>query len=220
MPRTIIVGYIVPLSILLPIIIFLFKYRYAPKAFKLLFYFLIAAAVINSAALVVVNKGMRNLPLLHLYTIVESVFFLLYFKAIFKEKTIKKVITIMMVAFVIVSVVNSLFIQNLFTFNTHTRPLEAIIITVLCLMHLFKSDFAEDWLKQPVNWINIGILVYFPVAMVIFTLSNYFTFIKTELEMIRRMWDLHAILVLLMYVIWAKGFSLIKKSKDKLETVK
>jgi len=220
MPRTIIVGYIVPLSILLPIIIFLFKYKYAPKAFKFLFYFLISAAIINSAALIVVNRGMRNLPLLHLYTVVETVFFLFYFKTIFKEQIIKKVITIVMIAFVVISIINSLFIQSLFTFNTHTRPLEAIIITVLCLMRFFKSDFTEDWLKQPVNWINMGILIYFPAATVIFSLSNYFTFVSTDNEMIRRMWDLHAVLVLLMYIIWAKGFSLINKTGSKLMATK
>ncbi len=211
MPKTLIVGYIVPLSILFPIIIFLFKYKFASKATKYLFYYLIAAALINLAALVVVRMGMRNLPLLHLYTLVETLFFLAYFHSIFDSVRIKNAIKFLMFAFPILCIINFVFIQDLFTYNTYTRPLEALIVTTICMLYFYKSGFSENWLNSPINWLNMGILIYFPAASIIFILSNYFTFVGGNREMTRSIWNLHAFLVLAMYLIWTKGFSLIKK---------
>lgn len=210
-PRTIIVGYIVPLSIFLPIGVFLTKYKKAPQATKYLFWYLVATLLINFSALVVVKMGKRNLPLLHLYTLVEAVFFLVYFRAIFDSPKIKRALEILIIGFPLLCIINFLFIQDIFTFNTYTRPLEAIMLTFICLLYFYKSGFVENWLKSPINWLNVGVLLYFPIAAIIFILSNYFTFVGRNLDMTRLIWDVHAILVLTMYLIWTKGFSLIQK---------
>lgn len=215
MPKTIIVGYIVPLSILLPIIVFLFKYKVASSAEKCLFYYLIAASIINISALTLVKMGMRNLPLLHLYTMVEAIFFFTYFRTIFSSSKVKKVLSFLIFAFPIFCIVNFIFIQDIFTYNTYTRPLEAILITIICLVYFYKSGFSENWLGSSINWLNMGILIYFPAASVIFILSNYFTFTDGNREMGRAIWNLHAFLVLAMYLIWTKAFSLIGKKSHK-----
>ncbi|MNK00633.1 hypothetical protein D3C87_184220 [compost metagenome] len=215
MPKNILMGFVVPLSILLPIVIFLFKYKVASKSTKYLFYYLILAALINVFALALVRMGMRNLPLLHLYTVVETVFFLAYFRSIFKSPKIKSILKFLIFAFPLLCIINFVFIQDIFTFNTYTRPLEALIITAACLLYFYESGFTENWLGSTINWINMGILFYFPAASIIFILSNYFTFVGKNAEMSRSMWNLHALLVLAMYIIWAKGFSLITKVKPK-----
>lgn len=212
MPRNLFIGYIVPLSILLPIGTFIFNYKKASKAHKYLFYFLICSGLINLAALAVIRKGMSNLPLLHLYTTVEGVFFLLYFKSIFKQTSVKRWLTGLAIVFPVICILNAIFLQSIFTFNTYTRPLEAIIITLACFLYFYKSGFNENWLGASVNWINMGVLIYFPAATIIFILSNHFTFINPDRELVRLVWKLHAVLVLIMYLFWARGFSLMKKN--------
>ncbi|KQC01745.1 hypothetical protein AQF98_05070 [Pedobacter sp. Hv1] len=103
---------------------------------------------------------------------------------------------------------NFTFLQSIYTFNTYTRPLEAILITFFCLLHLYKSGFSENWLRQPNNWFNGGILIYFPAAFIIFILSNYLTK-SSNSSMNTMVWNIHAALVLFMYLIWARGFKLI-----------
>lgn len=210
MPKNLIMGYIVPLSILLPIGIFILNYKRAPKSLKYLFYFLVCSGVINLAALTVIRWRMSNLPLLHLYTVVEAVFFLLYFRSIFRQTAIRNILFGLVIIFPVICVINALFIQNIFTFNTYTRPLEAIIITLTCFLYLYKSGFNENWLGSSINWVNMGILIYFPAATIIFILSNHFTFVKLNREMVRSVWNLHAVLVFVMYLFWAKGFSLMR----------
>lgn len=205
------ISRIVPLSILLPIIIGLVKYKSADKASRLLVFYLIVSGLINLSALILVQLHMKNLPLLHLYTLVEAVFLLAYFRAIFTDPLVKKVLWYTMIIFPLLCIMNFSFIQSIYSFNTYTRPLEAILITFFCLLYFYKSGFTENWINKPTNWFNMGILLYFPVACVIFILSNYLVFTKANKEMNSLVWQVHATLVLVMYVIWARGFSLIKK---------
>ncbi len=212
MPKSLFMGYIVPLSILVPIVTYSLKAKWATNTLRLPFYFLICSGLINLAALMMIEQGKSNLPLLHLYTIVEATFFLLYFRSIFVNSAIKNTLTIAIFAFPIFCIINFVFLQSIFTYNTYTRPLEAIIITIACLTYFYKSGFSENWLSSPVNWINMGILIYFPAATIIFILSNYFTFVKLHRELVHLIWNIHAFLVLMMYLFWTKGFSLMKKN--------
>lgn len=202
---------LVPLSILIPILFAVFTFKQANQGSKLLLYYLIASGLINLIALILIELKMRNLPLLHLYTIVEAVLILGYLRSIFIDIRIKKVIAIAMVVFPLLCVINFSFFQSIYTFNTYTRPLEAILITFFCMLYLYKSGFTENWINQPENWFNMGILLYFPVACVIFILSNYM--VSTKLVAMNKVvWNVHGALVLIMYLFWAKGFSLLKKN--------
>lgn len=214
MLKNVLTAFIVPLSILLPIGLFLSKYRHADRANKTLFYYLLFAGSMNLTAIMLSNYGVRNLFLLHIYTILEIVFFMLYFFFAFQDKKVKKVLGVIMVVLPILFVLNFVFLQSINEFNTYTRPLESILITAVSLLFLYKSGFVEDWLKQPSSWINIGVLIYFPTATLIFILSNYFVFVSSNRELNRIIWDIHSILVLGMYLAFAKGFTLIKKNDN------
>lgn len=204
--------YIVPLSILIPIIIGLLHYKNLNVASKYLLGYLIVSGVINLVAIIFIKYKMNNLPLLHLYTIIEAVFLLSYFRSIFKQIVVKKILLAISFLFPIICIINLIFFQSIFTYNTYTRPLEAIFITFFCLLYLYQSGFAENWLKKSVNWFNIGVLTYFPVVCIIFILSNYMVFVLKDKEMNRMVWTLHGVFVLVMYLVWAKGFSLLKKN--------
>lgn len=207
-------GILVPLTILLPIGMFIYKNNYSDRPLTIIFCYLVAAGLINATAVTLAKNGIRNLPLLHLYTVVETVFFLSYFYLIFNSAKIKRFLIYVMIAFAIFCIINLAFIQSIFTHNTHTRPLEALIITSTCLLYLYRTGFSEDWLGSPINWINVGILMYFPAASLIFILSNYFTFIMTDDEMTSLIWNLHAFMVFGMYLFITKAFSLIRRKNN------
>jgi hypothetical protein len=204
--------YIVPLSILIPILFGLLHFNALKTSAKLLFYYLVASGLINLAAIILVSFRMTNLPLLHLYTIVEAVLILSYFRMLFSEPIIKKILLLISILFPLICIINFTFIQSIYTFNTYTRPLEAILITFFCLLYLYKSGFTEDWLSKPTSWFNIGILMYFPVVCMIFILSNYMVFVTKNKAMNLIVWQFHGIMAMVMYFAWAKGFSLNKKN--------
>ncbi len=203
---------IVPCSILIPIFTFILRYKIAKKEERMIFYYLVISGLINVAGIVLSRFHTTNLPLLHLYTIIEAIFLLGYLRLIFSEPLIKKVILWAIILFPVLCIINFSFFQSIFSFNTYTRPLEAILITFFCLTYLYKSGFTENWLSKPRNWFNIGILIYFPVAFIIFVLSNYLA-ANPNKAMNTMVWNVHAALVLLMYLAWTKAFSLIKNGR-------
>jgi len=207
------VSIIVPLSILIPIAVALFHYKAAKTGPRLLLFYLIASGLINLCALILIRYKMRNLPLLHLYTIVEAVFLFAYFRSIFLQPGIKRILNILIVIFPILCILNFSFFQSIYSFNTYTRPLEAILVTFFCLLYFYKGHLNENWFNQPVNWFNMGILIYFPVAFVIFVISNYLIHVSMNKAMNSIVWNVHATLVLLMYLLWTKGFSLIRHDR-------
>jgi len=199
---------IVPLSILIPIIFALFNFKRAQLNSRLILSYLIASGLINLVALTVMRRN--NLPLLHLYTIVEAILILSYLRNLFVEPVVKRVLLYIIIIFPIVCILNFLFLQNM-RYNTYTRPLEAIMITFFCLLYLYKSGFTENWINKPTSWFNMGILLYFPVVCIIFILSNYMAFVIKNKAMNHLVWYFHATMVLVMYLIWARGFYLLKK---------
>ncbi|MDQ7949029.1 MAG: hypothetical protein REI78_09900 [Pedobacter sp.] len=205
--------YIVPLSILLPILLACYHYKAANTGEKLLFFYLVISGLINLTALILIFNHKKNMPLLHLYTIVEAAFLLSYFRTLFVQPLIKKILTAIIIAFTILCILNFAFLQGAFAFNTYTRPLEAIMVTFFCMLYLYKSGFTDNWLKKPTNWFNMGILIYFPVVCIIFILSNYLTFVVMNKAMNHVVWNLHGVFVLIMYLMWARGFSLIKNDR-------
>lgn len=202
--------YIVPLSILIPIFIGLFNYRNLHISGKFIFFYLVASGLINLAAIVLVAFRMTNLPLLHLYTIVEAVLILSYFRTIFTKRSTKAILLVLNIVFPLLCIINFTFIQSIFTYNTYTRPLEAILITFFCLLYLYQSGFTENWISKQTNWFNIGILLYFPVVCIIFILSNYMVFVSKNKEMNLLIWHFHAVMSMVMYLAFAKAFSLTK----------
>lgn len=204
---------IVPLSILIPIFFAVYNYKKAETAPRLLLFYLIISGLINLCALLLVQFRMRNLPLLHVYTLVEAVFLFAYFRSIFIENRIKKILSLLMLIFPVICIINFSFFQSIYSFNTYTRPLEAILVTFFCLLYFYKARHAEHWLDKPVNWFNMGVLIYFPVAFIIFVISNYLIYVSMNKAMNSIVWDLHATLVLFMYLIWAKGFHLIRHDR-------
>lgn len=199
-------GVLVPLSILIPIVTFILNYKGHKIAHKLIFYYLIISGLINLIAIILSNYSITNLPLLHLYTAVEATLLLSYFREIFTQTSIKKTLTFLMVVFPFFCIINFIFLQR-HGYNTYTRPLESILITFFCLLYIYKSGFTDNWLQKSINWINSGILVYFPASLMIFISSNYILD-KGDKAMNSIVWGVHAALVLLMYLLWTKGFKL------------
>ncbi len=153
--------------------------------------------------------------MLHVYTIVEGTFFLSYFKQVFSSKRIKIALTIIRVIFPLICLVNLFFFQSIFTYNTHTRPLEALLISFFCFLHFYVYSGQEqddEWFKKDVNWINLGVALYFPAALTIFVFANYFR-ISVNQIMNDLILGVHAALVLVMYLFWAYAFRIAKHGR-------
>jgi len=86
---------------------------------------------------------------------------------------------------------------------------EAILLVCFSLYYFITTaadDEAAPWASQPDNWVNAGILLYFSGALAQFAFSNVVD--VTASQAIKLLiWELHATLVLIMYILFTISFS-------------
>jgi len=199
---------IVPASILVPIIMARSVYPDLRKRHRIILFYLLVSGCINLAAIVLASKGMHNLFLLHFYTIIEFAILSMFFRDIIKGKFITRFITCSIFAFTALCIINFVFLQSLDKFNTYTRPIEAIFLIAYSLSYFEREsriDHELSWVNNPVSWMVTGILLYFSGALFQFTFSNVVS-IEVSHDIKVLIWNIHATLVLIMYILFAIGF--------------
>jgi hypothetical protein len=143
--------------------------------------------------------SINNLFLLHFYTIFDFTMMTLIFRDYLPSNYVKWVI----IAFGLIALVNSIFIERLATFNIAARSVEAFVI-ICYVMRYFWLTLKEMKIirleKQPIFWVSCGALLYYAAGFFIFLFSHdllpydelWFTY-----------WGIHAIFTILLYIFYS-----------------
>lgn len=165
--------------------------------YKRLFYFLILnfSAEVASRIIVFQFPGVNNLPLLHLYTLGEFILLSWFFKSLIKKpKILQSRFWLFMVIGSILIVLNSLFYQNIYEFNSLAKACVQIIIitySVLYFYNLTENTSLKNTNEKSLRLINSAILIYYSGSLFIFMFSQVF-FENSELHLY--FWTFNAIL--------------------------
>jgi|GEM_PF-763900 hypothetical protein len=211
-------AYFVPLCVLIPIIIFIPKYKIAVTEYKILFGYLIISACINVAGIVIGLRHQSNLWLFHVDTVAESVLLLFFFQKLANNSTVKKIIAVLLLLFPLACIVNLLLFQAGSKINTYPRAAESVLFILLTIYYWLQRSYETEtmeWLQHPVNWILSGMLLYFSSSFCLFVFSNYLlddAMSRHDFNLLRAVWSVHATLLLIMYMLFSVGF---KKITDK-----
>ncbi len=203
---------ITPLCILIPIIAGLIKFKVLPFNLKLIWYYLVVTALINTAATIVARVYHKNnLPLVHLFTLVEGLMLISFYRYTLDSNKKKKWYNLLQIAFVAICIINALFFQSIYTYSSYTRYTESIMCMLFALNYFAKVAALElSVVKLPNFYINAGIFLYFSGSFVLFIFSNLITY-KVSLTNFLIIWNIHASLMVLMYLFFSFGFILCKK---------
>jgi hypothetical protein len=151
-----------------------FKYRkLLPYALRYILALMILSFASDAVMLSLSKMHIRNLPIAHIYGLLEGVLFLLFFKS---ELTKHRMLVLSFLSvFVIFYCIDSLFIEGFFQFNAYSRSLEAFIMIILSVFYFYKIYETEANIyldKSPEFWIAMGTVTYFSGAFFSFLLSS------------------------------------------------
>src|ERR1700750_1034980 len=104
-------GLIVPASVLIPISFAATRYKRIDRPLLLIFYYLLLDGFVDLLALVLADARINNLPLLHLFTILEFLLLSFFYIKILKEPLAHTIIKFLMVIFPLICVINFIFFQ-------------------------------------------------------------------------------------------------------------
>ncbi|CAH0995654.1 hypothetical protein EMA8858_01779 [Emticicia aquatica] len=192
--------------LILPISIAIFRFRFLTKELKVIWYFLLMSVFFEVLSRTLLYLKFQNtLSLLHLYTVLEFINFGLFYHIVLGNFFSKKLIPNTIICFTLFAIINAFFIQKLDNFNTYASGIESILIIGLSLMCFYKMLIELDTrnpTKQPVFWINSGLLFYFAGSLFIFILSN---FIKSDNHLLSLAWGMHAFLMVILHIFISIG---------------
>lgn len=194
---------VVPVSILLPISQAIIKYNRCPYELKIICWFLFASAISNIIGTFLAFKNINNMPVMHVYTFVEFVLLAFFYKNILNTQQTGKIINWLIPSFLVICVVDALYFQNIHTYNTYTKSIEALIILILAITYFVKVLDKIEIEEKNVNvitYINSGLLIYFSGSFIWFVIFNL-TIGNVGLGVI--MWSIHATLLLILYILIA-----------------
>ena len=191
----------VPLFVLLPVVTKTTVY------FRVLFFHLLFAAVLQAVAYYLWKNSKNNLYLLHFYTVEELVMLTVFYSYLLTGLLNKRIFIVIIALFIICAILNALYLQPLTTHNTYMRSLESLIIIIWTILY-FYVRLGEDPDKQQKKdagllVINSGFLIYFTTSLLLFSLSNLIDAKNKEIRI--SLWSIHALVSIIMYILIAIG---------------
>ena len=162
---------------LLAVIVWVIFHRRFPQSFKYLGIYLIANLIIQFVAELMWQKGQNNLPLLHVNTLLEFVFFTLFFKDIYlQQEAFKKHVFLFIGGISLLLLINSIWFEPFFEMNSNARTLVQIIIIAYVVIYIFdvfgKIALSENK-AMSISLICFVTLIYYAGSLSTFMLSDF-----------------------------------------------
>ena len=109
----------------------------------------------------------------------EYVFYAFIFYRSFKKKLLRKITLLLIPVSIGISLVNMLFIQGIYAFNSYSSLLGSFFIVLFCCFFFYESiqpeKIDEQLSKQPMFWISSGLLIFYLGSVIIDALWEYLT---------------------------------------------
>lgn len=166
------------LPVLVTAVIALISIRSKDKCTRIFSLFLLFSALIQITALIFWLLHLNNMPLLHLYVPGGFILLSLFYATILKNLINTRIITAITIVFVLYSIINSIFIQKVSTFNSYALSIESVLLIILSIFTFLvflnqKKDSLSAQEITGLTWINSGIFLYYTADLLLFYFGNY-----------------------------------------------
>lgn len=197
------------LPVLLTVAYAALLYKKLGKVLKVFSWFIFLSGMIQFLSLGCWFASKNNMPLLHLYVAAGFVCLAWFYATLLKGFINTRIIWSVAVLFLLFTTLNSLFIQDIFTFNSYALTIESILIIILALFTymFFLNDFVKETRGHDIkslNWINSGLFIYYSSSLLIFYFgAGIIRAFPRTLNL--QTWVLHAFFSTVMYTCFLIG---------------
>jgi hypothetical protein len=195
----------VPITMIVPFFVAVFRLDRLPRYAVPIIWLLVLSGVTQLTITFLAESTRNNMPFFHVYTPIELLLLLWFFNRLLDSAAATRYLAAVGAAFLGFAVLNTLYLQDLYRFNSYARSIEAIVVIALCLVY-FGRQLRTDGLsfKEAGLWFVTGLFVYFSSSFTVFVVSNLSLALDKYFDWI--MWNVHATIVLIMYVLYTVGF--------------
>jgi hypothetical protein len=161
-------------SIVIPFIAGILNYNQLNKPFKGLVWFFMFCGLIEIMATQLKTIMGNNMPLLHVFSVIEFCIFAYVFIQYFSFPI--KWFYLLVVAFLIIAIIDAVFISTIYKMNSVARNVECIVLIIAALYFYYtniKANVSHSIYKKPVYWFSTAVIVYFSINFFFFLAMNF-----------------------------------------------
>lgn len=177
-----------PYFVILPLLMALIKFRSLSVERKYLAAAILAGTIAEIGMRVTARIWHNNMPIVHVYTVLEFCLLLSVFYHWKKDFIPKRIYLGLLVGFIVLAIGNTIFNQGIMQGNSLVRSIEGIILIAISLYYFFdllKRLDTPNPEKTFMFWVSIAILVYFGGNLLIFIYFNQLQNIGAQSEYAR-----------------------------------
>ncbi len=155
------------------------NYKRLPFSFKVLTIYTLISFILELMVVVLAKNGTNNFFAMHLFTLLELLLFGLFFRPLFTMPALFVKYYDWIVGFFVLYVIGSaIFIQGIHLMNVYSETVENIVLIVFsilyfCNLYLKDDDQSDDPYRNPVVWVNSGLLLYLSGSLFIFMFGEF-----------------------------------------------
>jgi hypothetical protein len=201
--------YLSQASILIPLFYGVKYYKKLSKSFKWFVWFFVFASIIEVFSRLFAIWFHNNLPLSHLFTVVEFIMLIYLFKSKihFKNNVYFSIIFL----FLFSAFLDAFYWHSVFQFNSVARALESLILVCISLYFYYINIHqitTESLFKNPMFWLSTSVLIYFSVGFFYFMTKS---FIEKNDNILNDLADnINAFINIISNLLFAKSFQSFK----------
>lgn len=199
------------LILLIPLFLALLNQKKYSRQLKIVLYYLVLATVTQTLSFAFWKANINNYPIVHIYTILEYLILLWFYTLTLKGFIPKTAFAALFIAFPLFSIFDSIFIEDIYTYNTYSRSIEALIFIFLSISWFVKIVAEDEVAREQgiaINYINAGLLIYFAGSITLFAYNSYIEEMKIMLRI--NVWLIHTVLATQLYILIAIGLWKVK----------
>ncbi len=197
------ITYFSTASILLPILISIFRWQQINPLQRLIAYLAGITLIGELVILIAAYQLGNNLPFIHLFTVIQFIVLSQIFKRGLVPFISSSIIQGLVLFIIGLALVDAIWLNGIYNFNSYARPLASLILISLGLAFLYKtlSELKIRSLeREPLFWITVGVLLYFSGNLIIFISTNY---VKISNQALLTLWSVHAIFNIILNTTYA-----------------
>ncbi|WP_295676887.1 hypothetical protein [uncultured Mucilaginibacter sp.] len=179
MPAASILDYSSTISGVLPVLAWLYNHKNLDKGLKIAGIFFLVAFFVDILLELMTTMGVvNNMPLIHLFIVINILFFTaIYYNAFFKPSVKKAIIALAGLALLIV-VFNIIFVEGIWEYPSLSITVLSVLLICFSLAYFYQLLNRQEFIhieKQGLFWINSGVLFYFAINIFLFMLFKHFS---------------------------------------------
>jgi len=193
-------------TILLPLFFVIYRRNHLSLELGLLAIYIVIKAVLEVTMIILADKGINNLFLIHVHTAVQYVLLAMIFVKTFTHPILKKGIKLSIFSFLIFALLDAFYLEGTLHFNSLPGGVEALLLITLALMFfykVFRESSIENLERHPIFLISVGIFLFFSGNLFFFILTN--SILAASNEMLHEVYSIHSVLNILLNVFFALG---------------